>query len=460
MRSFLSRYIRTMLLCTIAGFLCCSCIFDKFDDEIEPALGQGDLMHFILQIGALGTSSTQPNDIVEMVNSLRVIVIDKETGQLDVNEKVSLALPEYTAKNFKYLFVRNLNHGDKRVFLIANEEQVGQVSLTDKTGVPTDLPLTSLSALLDYFKVDKVEKPATEATGDGTEPPVETPTNFVGNTFANVLNRVYFKCLNEYKISGNKILLPYSAYYELNVEQGESPITQMEQTLHLVPVATKFDFVITNYRRHAAYVDNIVISSLNSHNYLNAQLNEQEQRRSRPNETEKIWWIDWLESCASESQKTSSSDGLNLEWGWIEKYEMPLPNEPMVKLALNTGNQTWKMDALVNMSQPSTLFLGSFYVPESLNLVTPLPTEGDSAADSVAEAVQTYSLTFEVHDETEKDHTTLEGNVIDTLKSLFRATHVIIYVEFYESEAAIYTEIVPWTVVPFKGYVQIDDEDE
>lgn len=416
----------TLLLGAAAGLMLSSCIFDKYDDD-DGAVAGGDEVQFILRISAVGTDAAQqPAEMVETVKSLRVVMID-QNGTLDVNEKVALPVPEYAAKNFGYIFIRKLNPGNKRVFLIANEGSVGEVSLTDRTGIPADVPMTSLTAMLDYFK------PGSAANA--------------GSTFADVLNRVYFK--NDYSrmTSGNTIALPYSAYYELNVAE-KNPLQQMEQPMYLVPVAAKFEFMFTNYRRNDAYIDDLVISSVNSHNYLNAQLDEGEKRRTLQDGTSDVWWIDWLEACARGSQSAEDTDAYNGMWGWITGYGMPVANEPMVDVALNTGNRVWMLNRLVDKANPSRLKLGPFYVPESRNIPGGTGTS------------QSYSLTFKVHDHTESEVTTLSGYEIETLAALFRATHTIVYVDFYESQAEIYVEIVPWNEKLFLGYVKQESEDD
>ena len=433
----LSTHIINVLLFAIVGLVSGSCIYDN--DGGTDVDGQEALIVF--KISTEGASAMQATDIIETVKSLRVIIID-ERGRLDINEKVTLQAPEYAAKNFSYIFVGSLKPGTKRVYLVANEESAGEVQLTERTGIPDNIPLTSLTALLDWF---------------GADPGNIAESGYTGKTFARVLDRVYFK--NDYSriTSGNTIALPYSAYYEIDTEHylqngpdGEKG--PEERPLYLVPVAAKFDFVFTNYRKYDAYVDDIVISSLNSHNYLNAQLDDSEKRRKLPDGTTNVWWIDWLEACARESQSAEDNGSFNQRWGWIAKYGMPVENEAMTELPLNSGKNVWMVERLVDKSNPSRISVGPFYVPESFNV--PYPSS-DGAG-------QSYSLTFKVHDgtgaEDAEEVTTLSGYTLDALKALFRATHTIVYVQFYESKADIYAEIVPWSERLFMGYVQQDDD--
>ena len=453
MMRYLSIHTAAVLLCAIAGLLLSSCIYDRYDEsDYDP---ERDGVQFVFRIGAVGADANlQSARVVETVNSLRIIIID-ENGRLDINERIGMSAS--SAKSFGYTFIRNLKPGAKRIFLIANEESVGAVLFRT---VPDGVPTENLTAMLDHFAADSAEA---------------SPTDFTGRRFAELLNDVYFK--NSYSIVDDKIALPYSAYYKLDEAElyGEgNPLSKIEKQMYLVPVAAKFDFVFTNYRRHDAYIDDVIISSVNSHNYLNARLDGSELRRTTPDGKQDVWWIDWLEECARGSQTANDIDpdadtdktgGYNGRWGWISNYLMPVTDEEMVELSLNPNNEEWKLDKLIYISDPSRKYLGPFYVPESLNVAVPAAGGGSGAS-------QSYSLTFKVHDDrktaapAEPDDdadagsnvTVLSGYEIDTLKALFRATHIIIYVEFYESEAEIYAEIAPWEKQLFLGFVQQDEE--
>lgn len=436
MRNFWSIHVATLLLGLIAGLMLSSCVYERYESCTADRNRNREQMQLILRIGAVsGVTMQQTAEVVEIVKSLRVIIID-ENGRLDVNDRIPLTAG--TAKGFGYRYIRNLNAGDKHIYLIANEESVSKVMLTGDTEALADVPLTSLTAMLDYFKADAAD------ADDGT--------NLTGSTFEDVLNRVYFA--NDYEITaGNTIALPYSACYELRLE--DRTLTQTEQPMYLVPVAAKFDFVFTNYRRYDAYIDDVIISSVNSHNYLNAQLDGEEKHRKTADAVN-VWWIDWLEARARGSQSAADANAYNEAWGWISRYWMPVANEPMRDVHLNPDNKEWRMDKLTDNSNPSRLNMGPFYVPESINIPAPTDGSGTSGAAGTG-ASQCYWLTFMVHD-TMTEVTTLPGYEIDTLKALFRATHVIIYVELYESEAAIYAEIVPWDKHSFLGYVQQDED--
>lgn len=439
-----SIHITGVLLCIVAGLMLSSCIYDSDDAPGSEDAENG--VQFIFSINTLGADESQrQGKVVETVKSLRIIVIDKESRRLDINERLDLP-QQYSAKNFSYIFIRSLkNPGAKQVYLVANEESVGEVFFTgDSAESAADMPTTSLKAMLDYFAADTAE--------DGEE-------NYTGGSFIDLLDRVYFK--NSCQIANGETALPYSAYYELDesdlYDRNNKPLTKIEKQMYLVPVAAKFDFVFTNFRKETACIEDVIISSVNSHNYLNAMLDDSEKRRSMPDGTQNVWWIDWLEACAAGSQTaddTDEPDGYNGRWGWIRNYKMPVEDEEMRRLSLRSledewRESEWKVGKLVNIKNPSSISKGPYYVPESFNRLA-----GAGAGD----LRQYYSLTFKVRDDGSDEVQTLEDYEIDTLGALFRDTHIIIYVEFYESEAEIYAEIAPWEQRVFLGYVQQDDD--
>ena len=453
MRSLLT-HIKMVLLCVIAGSMFTACIYDAGEELCIDE--QADGVQFVFNISALGADASQrQGSVSEVVKSLRVVVIDSNSGRLDINEKVNLP-EQYAAKTFIYTFIRSLNSGAKQLFLIANEESVAELLFAaGPSDIPEDVPQTSLTAMLDYFEADSEE---------------EARTNYTGELFAEVLNRAYFK--NTYSIEDGEIALPYSAYYELNeselYDKNNNRLTRIEKSMYLVPVASKFDFVFTNFRKEAACIDDVIISSVNSHNYLNAQLANAEKRRTMPDGTKNVWWIDWLEVCAAGSHTADDlepgpnddsyeSGGYNGRWGWIRDYKMPVADEKTVALSLRGGverehNDTdWTVGRLINIKTPPAITKGPYYVPESFNH----PSSYSGSEDDLR---QYYSLTFKVHDEGSDEVQLLEDFEIDTLGALFRDTHIIIYVEFYESKAEIYAEIAPWDEVTFVGYVQQDED--
>lgn len=403
-----------------------SCVYDIDTDPIADA--PSGPIPFVFHISTLN-NSTDPKgtDVIETVKSLRVIIIDNQ-GVLEVNENVDLEAPEYAAGAFEYIYSTTLNVNTKKVYLIANEEEARDFGITDLTDLPTDLPTTgSLTLLLDYFKEE-----------------TEEDSERIGRTFEKLLNRIYFKADYSDRISDGRIYLPYSAYYELGIE--EFGTSRVERPLYLVPAATKIEFNVVNYRRFGVQINDIELCSVHTHNYLLAQVGSGEKRKTV--DDREMWWIDWLQQCAEGSHKAEDLETFNEKWGWMSGYCMPV-EEPCIDRGLNFAGEEWKLAAMIDKNNPDRKSWGPFYLPESKNI---LPVDAGSEK-------QSYTLTFRIHDDSKDEDIVLSGVEIDTLKSLFRATHLILNVELYDQGVEIYAEIAPWVFQPFWGYVQQEDDD-
>lgn len=401
-----------------------SCVFDKAEDE--PADTAGGSVPFVLRISTLANSAgAQSSPVVESIRSLRVIIIDNQ-GVLEVNETVDLEKLDYASGAFEYIYSTTLNVNTKRVYLIANEESVSDVGITDYTDLPSGIPVSTLPALLNHFKAESAES-----------------EQRMGRTFEKVLNRIYFKADYSDKVTDGKIYLPYSSFYELSVMDFGT--ARVERPLYLVPAATKIDFKFVNYRRFGVKINDIEVASLNRHNYLNAQLDGTETTRIFG--TSEMWWVDWMQQVAVNSHSAEDLEAFNEKWGWIKRYGMPVDETPVL-YGLNKWGEEWKLGAMVDKNNPDRISFGPFYLPESKN-----------PASGVSDESQRYCLNFRIHDDSKDDDVYLEGYEIDTLKTLFRGTHIIMEVELYDQAVEVYAEIAPWEFQPFWGYVQQEDDD-
>lgn len=407
-----------------------SCVFDKYEEDVamDNSIDTRQLIIRMKTVGAAHASET--SGPVESVKSLRVIIIS-ENGKLEVNQKITDAVAGKDAYNFGYTYITQISSGIKKVYLIANEESVGRVSITDPSGIPSNINTNSLTSYLDYFTHDAEE---------------------LGEIMEKVLNRLYFKPDYGKAVEGDKIYLPYSSCYTLDVADN----SRVEPVMYLVPVATKLDITFVNYREDTAIVDDVLIGALHNYNYLNAQLADIEKYRTFENNTN-IWWIDWLRACAEATQEAGGDIAINKKWGWIYQYMMPAPSEQLVYQSLHTSSDLWRIPGLVDKANPSRLSVGPFYLPESKNIVDRIyPDESDPEEEDPN--TQTYFLDFKVHNEGVDEVTLLEGYMLGDVKALFRATHVIVTVGMYENEVQIYAEIAPWEKKLFLGYVQEDDD--
>ncbi|MCH5224958.1 MAG: hypothetical protein J1D77_03120 [Muribaculaceae bacterium] len=398
----------TLLMAFVAS---CS---DNAPESERPQENLEELPQASFRVNALGVSSAAQSGPQECIKSLRVIIINSD-GLIEANEKTEWSSSPKGAATFSHIFSKSLNSKSKDLYLIANEESIGDFSLTDSEDLPS-LPSSSLSDLLDYFR----KETAAENSG-------------MGDVFGKVLNRIYFENDLSNLSAGNMIYLPYSAHYKL--EANDLGLSGLTHPLYLVPVASKIDFSFVSYRSHDTRIEDVSLNNANVHNYLNAQLANDETLK--PFNDKMIWWIDWLQECAKNSETAEDIEDFNEKWGWIQHYSLPLSNDASVK-SLKPSSEVWKIDRMADKNNPDRKSFGPFYIPESKS--------------------SSYELNFEVTDLATNETTFLEGYEIDTMMSLFRATHVKIFIELYEKAMDIYSEVVPWNEKVFIGYVQEDDD--
>lgn len=401
----------------------------------EPEGGEDTDVQVVFKISPIAAATQPGTGPVEKVNALRVIMISSE-GRLAVNEKIQLPQSEYNASQFVYTLRKTIPSGKWKVFLIGNEGSVGSVLLKDPSLAPKGMPTTSLSAMLDFFKTEEEEEMKEEFTGVAME---------------KVLNSVYFKNDNVGTAKGSAVYLPYSSYYDLDVKYH----SKVNATMYLVPAAAKIDFIFSNYRKQDIKIEDIEILGFNTHNYLNAQLDPSEKTR-KLNGVD-TWWVDWLQACASASQDTNDDATFNSGWGWIEKYSLPVLGEKTWVKQLNPKKENWIITRLRDAYNPPKLYIGPYYVPESINLTRPELTEEEEA--QFKEGQQSYWVTFYIHEKDEPEIKKLANYHIDTVNALFRATHVEVYVELYDSRVEIYAELHDWSESHFVGYVQQEDDE-
>ena len=441
------------LISVLAVFLTlplASCVFDREGAPEESTAG--DDVQLIVRFRAVGSANTSGQAPVEAVKSLRIIIVD-DNGYLDINEKLDI---NGVAAQLSQPYSRHISSGQKRMYLIANEESVTDIEINDRSGLPSTLPLSSLTAMLNHFSID--EQGLTPA-GDAAR---------VGKSLETALNRVYFNCDYQSTISDNNIYLPYSSCYNISIPKNAR--VEIDEPFYLVPVATKFDITFVNYRNFDVTVDDVTLTAVNSHNYLNAQLADGEKYRYLPSDPDKsLWWVDWLAQCATASQTAADNADFNQLWGWIKGYYLPLPDETRTEVSFNPGRAKWTIPAIRDKDNPSRLSAGPLYFPESINppkqASSPPGDTGDNegvgpdnSTRRRAAAQQAYYLNFKLREAMEDVATVLEGYEIDTLKALFRATHVVITVEFNDKDISIYAQIEPWKRINFHGFLQEDDD--
>ncbi|MCH5237878.1 MAG: hypothetical protein J1E95_08790 [Muribaculaceae bacterium] len=457
-------------------FTSCSQYQTDDPDQGNPSQTGGQKMSLRIATVGNGTRGEEKGDEVsEKIKSLRIVIISD--CFIEYNQKFDYSQTEGGIKNAEgtiHTLERSTVAGNKKFYLIANEESVPEISFDNisdeelreiegignlKEGILSNG--MSLTEFLEYFVKDKL--PA-----EGTLDYLNSGT---GSQFEKLINSAYF--CPDLEVKDNTIYLPYTSYYE-GIKAGNNPEETVAATMYLVPVATKFTFNLYNYRNQPVVLERMTFRALNPYNYLYAQLDDGEKRKSYNGKP--LWWVDWLQKVAEDTNyKWENSDhpkddleDYNQRVGWIENYFLPLANEttndPIDKSLEKYEGEIWEVDRLRNIDEPPIINVVRYF-PESFRTGKRKVFDEDGNTYSEIEC-QLYQLQFKVHE-------IREGNIvaethtssfmdIDNLSALFRGTHVIIEVDMYESVVQVFCRIEQWgwNKKPYLGYVQEDDDDD
>ena len=391
-------------------------------------------------------SSDAATEVSEKVKTLRIIILSD--GFVEYNHCFDYSGSPVSAETFAHSLERSTVAGNKKIYLIANEESVTTLKFENPENLAEGIENgMSLKTLLENFPKEKLPSQGTLGYSGVSS----------GDEFETAINSAYF--FPDYKVNDNTIFLPYMGIYD-GIEADNDPDKVIEKTLYVVPVATKFTFNIRNFRKTKTQVFEFNLGKVNTSTYVMARLNEEEQTKLYNNTP--YYWIDWLAKVGEEQKKLPESDykAFNEKVGWIEKYNIPDDNELEKVIFKPESAQYWEIAGLVDKNNPSTLVLTGYY-PESKNLVEK-EIFNPSTNQMEEMLVESYSVQLISRDErdSEKDPFESAEMEIEPLKTLFRNTHVKVNVDMYESIVEIFCEISPWTISnPAKGFVEQKDDD-
>lgn len=358
----ITKYIISICLAACTVFLAMSC--SSNDDVKAEAGGNDGCKTLVLHIGTVGQSRAS-DSAIELMHSLRVIILDNN-GQVEHNFHTSFdsGVLEYTHQ------ILNLPAGQKTIHLIANEESVQYID--EQAGCLTE------SSLHDFLGAIKIGD--TDAGGK--------------------IDDIHFK--PDYTKN-----IPISARHNIYIPLNS---TEMERTLYMVRVATKFTVNFVNYRDDEVKVNDFTISSVADQNYLMARVGENGGLfNGYPS------WIDWLKNVSDISQENPYDPDLADQYGWVKEYDLPAD--------ANTGI-TYRYSNEKNSASPiivpsyneavGEMKVDDIYIPESMCLKAEKPKYGE----------QEYKMTFDIEDGPNKEL----SYPLPNLKALFRNTHVLVTV--------------------------------
>lgn len=397
----LYKKILTFILPFLAMALFQSCVFENINDD-EPTQGPNGehamLVLHIMKLDGSGKVVDQTDDINEIVNDFRIIIIN-ENGEIESNDLITSDefLINGNPNELYYLF-KVLEPGKRKFYLFANEG-----SVDDLEGSVNG----SLSSFLAGISV-------------GSK----------ASNFESAINSAWFQPI--YQFDDNEIALPYSSFYELDMKAG----IRYEQPMYLVPVATKINLNFYNYRDFAVDVKEASISKIADSNFLMGQpaLNEQKKFIS----TTEYYWIDWLariSEMSNEFDSFSPNVDFNQTYGWIKNYSLPTSAVYADKrFTEETGLLVPKVTTGMGQPVPGEGHITTIYLPESRYIVDPKLSQE-----------QEYFLNLVLEDKDTAVMEEIEVSVpLTNVNALFRNTRVIIDVNFNQGTDEIYVEIRSW----------------
>lgn len=427
------------------------------DAEEPDDLHSADANSIVVKIGAMGTR-TSGNSISEKIKTLRIIMLSD--GFIETNQLIDYERGEGSTAGVSDadIFTQKFEHitvaGNKKFYLIANEESVAEL----KFGEDTELPNwweegMSLKDLLGHYAKENLPS-------NGT---VGYPGNGSAAELERLLSAAYFT--PAYNITDNTIYLPYTAVYD-NITATNDMSVKITKNMYLVPVATKFTFNFYNYRKEKVEVQKIELHELNSDSFVMPHLDDSELTKTY--EGERYYWIDWLKIVSERTHDYEDfypdSDDELLEFndkaGWIDDYEVPDEKKESVKTIDKPAGADWTIEHLIDKDAPSTLTVVKYF-PESIHLETKSVYNSETKRYEDVD-LQTYYVSFGVKDILDTDLPVeiyvTDKMEFDKVRSLFRATHVIVDIDMFESLVEIYCQVAPWSVRRFQGYVQEEED--
>lgn len=410
-----------LIVAVLAGMVtgCANAIFDHYPPEEDPSEGQRVML--VLSVAPITPTRASADNDRETMHSLRIVLLD-EGGRVEHNRLVTFSgsgTTSYGEGSPGFQFIQT-TPGNKKIFLIANEESLRSVQMTNDAYAPFNRQ--SLTAVLDSRPADS------EATD-----------------FETLVNSIYFKP-GDY--SGMNIPLTSSYAFEINEEDYAPDSRRIKKEFYLVHAATKFDFRFENYRVAPVTVDELTLSSVADDMYLMAHFTDENGQMVPAEEKTVTWiptdsnlprteyWIDWLKLVSEDTNNEPDlpdNKDVNSEYGWILDYSLPTTVHEEKTMVSNwspsipaVSDGTFNIIPGVGEIQPS------FYVPESRWM-----------PDGVS---QKYNMKLRLTD-TGLGTTYTQTFELDNL-TLFRNTHVKVTVSIgykgEEIDMAVEVGICPW----------------
>lgn len=159
-------------------------------------------------------------------------------------------------------------------------------------------------------------------------------------------------------------------------------------------------------------------------------------------ENEQFFWIDWMKKVADESQKHLEDVTLADRRGWIQDYDIPsgqIHEAVIVRSPTLVPGLTYHVN---EAPTPGEKMFPVFYLPESKSLKDGTQEYGE----------QVYTMTLHLTEKnlegetgTSEEKEVLFTRLFPNLKALFRNTHILVDVTFWEEGVKV--DVIPYSEV-------------
>lgn len=406
-------YRDILLLLSVTGLLwsaagCSGIIYDSYPaDDTDVS----DPVTLVLNVGLVSpTRAAADDNDREKMHSLRIMLLGEyEIGkfQVEYNKLVDFSAPQTEYKDGVSGYEYEMIHttvGNKRIYLVANEESVTSVNGENKT----------LGAVLGNIQVDDTDAES-------------------------VINSIWF---TPEDYSGMNI--PLSSSYEFRIrEQDFQPETrQVEKEFYLVHAATKFEFEFVNNRSSEVQIDALSLSRIADNMYLMANFEGTPAVQKEGPDGQ--YWIDWLKDVSDETTANPNdpeNEESNKKYGWIKDYQLPTNVGHMTKTLVASGAPR-NIPATKSVAKP----LDVVYFPESKYIPSGGTDQEYSFSITLTDKGSGSSHTFENLKLSNIDKEDYAG-AGDNLVTLFRNTHVKIRCTINEGPSiglSLHLHVIPW----------------
>ena len=424
MKSFRS----ILLLVSMTGLLgaatgCGSVIYDNYPLEEEP-----ELVTLVVNVGMVAPTRAAADSEREAMHSLRIVLLNDDEGEdhgkVEYNTLVrfNTSQTEYGEGTSGFQFIRT-KPGDKKIFLVANEESI------------THVKMVGAGAAFDGGSL-------TEVLGSRTANAETDPGDFEA-----LVNAVSFAPGGYEGMN-----IPLSSSYAFNIADKDAG-ARVTKTFYLVHAATKFEFEFVNNRTADIRIDELSLSRIAEDMYLMAHFDNVGENEDKTVEwteggtVRNEYWIDWLKEVSDATNGSPAdpdNEQVNKAYGWISDYGMPAQTSYNLRSIVSGSAPSHVIPVSSSAAGPYTL--PTVYCPESKYI----PASGRQEyrfSVTLTDTGIAEGSPYRTKQFTETlSYVSADGGTQDNLVTLFRNTHVRVRctLGYIGEEISLHLHVIPW----------------